>query len=339
MQACLCVRVCCMEMALVGNSAPSSPRDHFTSFYWCKLGCCGCFCAGPFINNCVGRGNLRPFLLFLVWTLLAASYMLLMCGILAWQQWDVVRSASLHAQVTHSSSSGGSGRGGRGALANNASIDSLPPLSTPAGPDTSFPASQAAGSSSIAAENAAGAVTALPGERAAAVEAVELGGGRQWSSGWLLASTGVFFVLLQLAPGWLLATYYLAAASAALLLAVGALLCSQLSYLARGVTYIEHLKGAAAAGTATAGSKLGSTNGAAQEQEREVLSVSVATVGAQSVQAGCTQPSGLRPQLLWMRVKEVLGAGSSCTDLVKALLVPRWHSQLQALPQAAKKLT
>ncbi|WIA38298.1 hypothetical protein OEZ86_001638 [Tetradesmus obliquus] len=43
----------------------------------------------PFINNCVGRGNLRPFLLFLLWTILAAAYVLAMCSALVWREWDV----------------------------------------------------------------------------------------------------------------------------------------------------------------------------------------------------------------------------------------------------------
>ncbi|WIA18006.1 hypothetical protein OEZ85_009493 [Tetradesmus obliquus] len=48
----------------------------------------------PFINNCVGRGNLRPFLLFLLWTILAAAYVLAMCSVLVWREWDVWQPAA-----------------------------------------------------------------------------------------------------------------------------------------------------------------------------------------------------------------------------------------------------
>jgi hypothetical protein len=45
-----------------------------------------------FINNCVGRGNLRAFLQFLVWVVAAQGVMLTLTANYLWQQRAVVRS-------------------------------------------------------------------------------------------------------------------------------------------------------------------------------------------------------------------------------------------------------
>ena len=54
-----------------------------------KCGCCvmdmdhHCF----FLNNCVGRNNLKPFLLFLGWMLLGSSYVIICVLLLVFKRW------------------------------------------------------------------------------------------------------------------------------------------------------------------------------------------------------------------------------------------------------------
>jgi hypothetical protein len=296
---------------------------------------------GPFINNCVGRGNLRPFLLFLLWTIMAAAYVLLMCSVLVWREWDVVReSAMIHSSISQGSSS---------ALSSDSSTGS---------------------SNMRSAEYAAGALVSPAALNAAALSSgssssVQItSAGQQpvadaaWSSARVVASGGMLLLLLQLAPGWLLATYYLAAASAALLLAVGILLASQLSYLGSGVTYIQHLKRSAggAAGAAsedtTAVANIDSCSGHGQQvngNDRPCIDVQQVGVkqhnaaGSAAAARGVDQArSNKQPQackmlqrqieqwqVLWVRVKEVLGvdssSGGSGNSLSRAILVPRWQ--------------
>lgn len=45
-----------------------------------------------FLNNCVGRNNLQPFLLFLAWLLLGALYIVGTVSYLLYQRWDQVCS-------------------------------------------------------------------------------------------------------------------------------------------------------------------------------------------------------------------------------------------------------
>jgi hypothetical protein len=167
----------------------------------------------------------------------------------------------------------------------------------------------------------------------------------------------MLLLLLQLAPGWLLATYYLAAAAAALLLAVGALLASQLSYLGSGVTYIQFLKRSAGtagaadsedgAAAAVAGSLTRHEEQAIGDGARQLDSSGlVAAAGAEDAGAtGEQQPNkkGLHRQpgkrrVLWSRVQEVLGvdSGSGCS-LCRAVLVPRWQPVAPAGAAAAAK--
>jgi hypothetical protein len=299
--------------------------------------------AGPFINNCVGRGNLRPFLLFLLWTMLSAAYVLTMCSILVWREWDVVRdSAQLQRSLSHNSSSEGSSSSNSTFFSLEASAGLLV---SPVGPSA---AAALSSSSSIHVAAAGGA----------AADA-------HWSNARLVASGGMLLLLLQLAPGWLLATYYLAAAAAALLLAVGALLASQLSYLGSGVTYIQFLK--SAAGTAGAarsenGTAVASTDSSTQHEQqgmgngtqlgvRQLDSSGLsAAAGAEDAGAAAHEPShkkGLQRQpgkwrVLWSRVLEVLGVDSSgdmACSLCRAVLVPRWQpvSPAGVAAVAAKK--
>lgn len=151
---------------------------------------------------------MRPFLLFLFWTLLAAVYMLAMCSMLVHCNWDAVRdsigSSMLSRYGTHNNAAD-SDRASRQDVDGNSSM-----LSSSGSVEPSVPAAHPA----------------------------------DWiTDNWMIAVTGYGALVLQTAPGWLLATYYLVAASLALLLALGILLWSQLQYLSKGVTYIQHLKG------------------------------------------------------------------------------------------------
>jgi hypothetical protein len=182
--------------------------------------CCAPCADCPFIANCVGQGNLRAFLLVLLWALVAAGYILCMCSLLVWQHWDIVRASvgagrssqasaqpsnmqAQHAWVVNSSGAGGTANSSSSNIAANA-------------------AAAAAGSSSWGMQSGAEA---------------------DW---WLFATTGIFMLVLQASPWWLLVAYYLVAVSLGILLAVGALLGSQLYYLGLGVSYIDHLKAAGA---------------------------------------------------------------------------------------------
>ncbi|KAF6262993.1 DHHC palmitoyltransferase-domain-containing protein [Scenedesmus sp. NREL 46B-D3] len=287
----------------------------------------------PFINNCVGRGNLRPFLLLLLWAMLAAAYVLSMCSVLVWREWGVVReSVQLHNSLSRSStrppSSGSSNF-------NSSLPDVAGVLASPAAPSA---AGLTSSSSSSVHQAAAG----------------QLAADARWPSARLVVGGGMLLLLLQLAPGWLLATYYLAAASVALLLAVGVLLASQLSYLGNGLTYIQYLKrsadcaaeagskdGAAAAGTASwAEHQLQAFgNGrhcdalqqcGAEQRDNEGLATAAGAGGLgawkqQQPQHALQRQPG-KWQVLWSRVREVLGADSgSGFGLSRALLVPRWQ--------------
>jgi hypothetical protein len=171
----------------------------------------------------VGQGNLRAFLLVLLWVLLAAAYILCMCGLLVWQHWDKVRaSVGAGANTTSSSSS-------------SSSSSMQPPqiwVVNPAG--RAAAAGDAVPNSSVGSSN--GSIP--PG--VTRVTAVEEAG----SDLWLYATTGILIIVLQGSPGWLLIAYYLMAISLGLLIGVGMLLGSQLHYLGLGVSYIDHLKAA-----------------------------------------------------------------------------------------------
>jgi hypothetical protein len=304
--------------------------------------------AGPFINNCVGRGNLRPFLLFLLWTLLAAAYALAMCSVLVWREWDVVReSAQLHSSWSHSSSSSSTSTVHRGSASPGSSSFNDSPSSLPGA---------AAVVVSPVTPGAAAALSSSSMQLTASSRSTADG---SWADARLVARGGMLLLLLQVAPGWLLATYYLAAASAALLLAVGALLASQLSYLGSGVTYIQFLKQAAGSARGGAGSEhdtaaAGGDSFAGHEHEQQAngdrrpysdmgrqevarqhdgAGLAAAAAGEGSGTAGSQQlpKNGLQQQpgkwrVLWSRVKEVLGVeSSSCCSVCWEVLVPRWQ--------------
>jgi hypothetical protein len=172
----------------------------------------------------------------------------------------------------------------------------------------------------------------------------------------------MLLLLLQLAPGWLLATYYLAAAATALLLAVGALLASQLSYLGSGVTYIQFLKrsaGTAGAAGSENGTAAASTDSSTQHEQQGIGNWTQhgvrqldgsglpAAAGAEDAGAAAHEPShkkGLQRQpgkwqVMWSRVLEVLGVDSSgACSLCRAVLVPRWQPLCpEGAAAAAKK--
>ncbi len=87
----------------------------------------------PFINNCVGRANLRAFILFLACLCVACAYALAVCGRVMAAHWPVVAAAARSAaaawagrdvrEQVHSRSSsihttsGSSGSGGGGGVA------------------------------------------------------------------------------------------------------------------------------------------------------------------------------------------------------------------------------
>ncbi|KAL3162952.1 hypothetical protein ABBQ32_009386 [Trebouxia sp. C0010 RCD-2024] len=95
-----------VDMRVPGQTVSSRQYENFT---WCKQ----CNSAKPpqahhcrrcgrcimdmdhhcfFVNNCVGRNNLKPFLLFLIWLLLGALYIIGAALYLLYQRWDEVRS-------------------------------------------------------------------------------------------------------------------------------------------------------------------------------------------------------------------------------------------------------
>lgn len=301
----------------------------------------------------MGRGNLRPFLLFLLWTILAAAYVLAMCSVLVWREWDVVReSAVIHSSLNQGSLS--------------ASINSNSSSSGGSSIAGSFTSPDLAGGVLISpVAHSTAALSSSGVHMAAAGHQADAG----WSSARLVVSGGMLLLLLQLAPGWLLATYYLAAACAALLLAVSLLLVSQLKYLGSGVTYIQHLKRAAGSAAAAAGSGSGHAAAArgadsSTEQRQQANGDGCPCNGLQQVcaeltdAAGCATAagpvdSGARKQarvqqvlqsqcgkwqVLWGRLQDVLGVESgSGLALSKALLVPQWQPAASAGVSTAVK--
>jgi hypothetical protein len=254
----------------------------------------------PFIANCVGQGNLRSFLLVLLWCLLAAAYILVMCALLIRDHWDEVAAAVATWRRSSSSSGPASGLG-----------------SMQAPPEMLWVADPAAGSAQPGDSSSTGSWVPQP---AAAVTATGPPAGPDW---WLIATTGVFYVVLQASPWWLLAAYYLVAVSLGVLIAVGMLLGSQLYYLGLGVSYIDSLKAAHA------------TGGDPQHPARDVGD----QVGGQVQQLGrCrrwlarVQKAGAMMEVVWARWWDVMGCTNSSTcSRLWALVRPTW-SQPTALP-------
>jgi glucan phosphoethanolaminetransferase (alkaline phosphatase superfamily) len=224
--------------------------------------CCCCCCRRrlvdadcPFIANCVGHGNLRPFLLVLLYALVAAAYILCMCSLLLWQHWDEVK---VSVGAAHSRQ---------------------------AGSHSSMMQQQ------VWVLNKSAGIAAT--DTGSSTEPVSSSSSRP--DMWLLATSGIMVWVLQSSPWWMLAAYYLIAVSLALLVAVGALLASQLHYLGLGVSYVEHLKA--------------SSSPAAAQQA-----------------AGDAQVEGRWKQLrvIWARWWDVMGAGSGGHNKAWALLRPGW---------------
>lgn len=250
----------------------------------------------PFINNCVGQGNLRAFLLFLMWALLAAAYIIAMCSLLVWQNWDVVKAAFA---------------AGRNSMLNPQQISMHQPQVV-----VIQPVRAAAAAAGMSADGGAAADSRWSiNSSSSDPPAVSPYTGRHTAELWLVATTGIFFVVLQASPWWLLAAYYLIAVSCGVLIAVGMLLGSQLYYLGMGVSYIDHLKGMTAA----------------EVQQHEA-------VQAQPLQPahkpGCCRRIRSCLQLTWSRWWEVVGASPSdnAVTMLRALLRPCWH-----LPTAQEK--
>lgn len=170
-----------------------------------------------FIQNCVGRGNLRPFLLFLIWALMAASYIAVMCSLLVATNWRLVR-ASLRP-------------GGLGAVFGGSGGGSS---------DWHGAGSHSAAAAAAAAADGGSSSSSSSRDGWASQPAV--------LNVWAIAAMGLFVLLLEESPWWLLAAYYLLAVAFAVLLSLGVLLCSQLYYLGLGITYIDHIKAQREAG-------------------------------------------------------------------------------------------
>jgi hypothetical protein len=229
----------------------------------------------------VGQGNLRAFLLVLLWALVAAGYILCMCLLLVWQHWDMVKASV------------GAGRSSQ-AIAQHSNMQAQHAwvANTPGAGSAAINSSSTAGSAAGAA-----AGSGSWGVQAAAAP--------DW---WLFATTGIFMLVLQASPWWLLAAYYLVAVSLGIVLAVGALLGSQLYYLGLGVSYIDHLK-------AAQGGSAQHENGSHQQQQ--VLQHEVAQ-GRYRRWLGHTQ-------LTWARWWEVMGIqGAGTGSMLWAIVKPVW---------------
>jgi hypothetical protein len=142
----------------------------------------------------------------------------------------------------------------------------------------------------------------------------EVGGG--WTA-WVMRMSVTSTMVVAVSPWWLLATYYLLAVCGAALMCVGVLLVTQLRYMATGMTYIDYLK--------------------AQQQLQGTSSVSGdhqngggdgygggGTAGGADGGSMQQQPVLLRGPGLWVRLREVLGGGSSSGGGALSWLVPRW---------------
>ena len=248
----------------------------------------------PFLANCVGQGNLRAFLLVLLWVLLAAAYILCMCGLLVWQHWDKVRaSVGAGANTTTTSSS-----------SSTSSISSTS-MQPPQVWDVN-PAGRVASAGDAVPVSSVGSTNSSIPPGVTRVTAVEEAG----SDLWLYATTGILILVLQGSPGWLLIAYYLMAISLGLLIGVGMLFGSQLHYLGLGVSYIDHLK------AAHGGQNLSPSRQYGLEQQQ------------QQQQSGCWH----RMQLTWVQWWVVMGCASPGTawSMLQAIMTPMWKAPATA---------
>lgn len=142
--------------------------------------------------------------------------------------------------------------------------------------------------------------------------------------------------LLSSAPWWLAAAYYIFSASSALLLAMGALLVSQLRYLSLGITYVEFLQH-------------GQREAARLQQLRpppQQAGPPGQARGAQDQQQGQADPQAALPaaaagqqpprasaRRLLARLAEIFGSANPAT-----WLLPRWQPPAGTFVHACKKL-
>jgi hypothetical protein len=254
--------------------------------------------------SCVGRGNLRHFLLFLVWTLVSCMYMILMCSLLVRKSWDVVRdtsilprsAAGLHVLINNSSSIGSSSsRGGS------------------SGHDA-------------------------PGQHEPSDNSSNLSAGpsqfQQGAQLYLVMMTGVLAMALQRAPWWLICTYYLITASCASFLAISVLLMSQLHYLSMNLSYVDSLKQQQQQQQQHHHSVADAIHDDKQLQQQQQHHTAVTVVHpVPSLMMPEASTAHLRGQVLWLQLRQLYG-GHSNGGLLLGLLIPQWK-QIQAT--SAKK--
>ena len=246
----------------------------------------------PFINNCIGRGNLGAFLLFLVYLIVSTIYIMVICALLIHTNIPLIKQTVVKAQVQAVGSARAHQLGLLGPAAAAGAAAASSPLANQSsstsstggygGPPITILAGSSNGSSSTSAVQP-GIVSLAPSGNATGAAAVAAGLGSVVPPGKFAfiarACLGMFAIVAD-SPWWLIVTYYLFAVALSVCLAVSVLLGSQLRYLAIGVTYIDYIK-----------------------------------AGHQGFHA--PQPSR---KMLWERLQQVFGAGHWCT-----WLLPRWR--------------
>jgi len=238
--------------------------------------------------QCVGRANLRAFILFLACLVVACAYALVVCGGLIAAHWPHV-SATMRgaaaAAAAHAAQYVG-GRRGAGAGAGAA-----------VGSGSSFAASTPLISSS---SGGGGDGTSGGSSGGGVVHAI---------TGVFVRASMLFTFLIAASPWWLIATYYLFVVCAAVLLCVGLLLAAQLRYLATGMTYIDYLQNQGRA--------------AEEQHDRAHGSINGMNGGGKPGAGGGAEAAAAamrRQQGLWRRLRDVMGGG----NVLMWFLVPRW---------------
>jgi hypothetical protein len=210
----------------------------------------------PFINNCIGRGNLRSFLLFLVYLIVSTVYIMIICALLIYRNMPLVRQTLLQGQPqtfgvaplhpagllrATVATTGAASSPEVGNFSNSSSTGAhleessalLAGSSNGSVSSSTYTVQAGTAANLSAAKNATGAA-AVAGGLGAVVPPGKLA--------FIARACLGIFALVSGSPWWLIMTYYLFAVALSVCLAVSALLGSQLRYLAIGVTYIDYIK-------------------------------------------------------------------------------------------------